>query len=134
MQKQLKIASDITNMTIVENTIDFLTSELGINQDNYGKILIAVLEAVNNAIVHGNKSDIKKQVEIDFNLDRKNLLVLITDEGNGFKPDEIPDPTKPENLEELSGRGVFIMSKLADEIKFNNKGNSVELKFKNIVD
>ena len=133
MLMQLKIESDLENMSIVENAIDNLTNELGINQDNYGKILIAVLEAVNNAIVHGNKSVLDKQVEIKFDFDKKNLMVKVTDEGNGFRPDQIPDPTKPENIEELSGRGVFIMSKLADEIKFNNKGNSVELKFKNIL-
>jgi serine/threonine-protein kinase RsbW len=133
MLKQLKIDSDIKNLSIVENAIDSLTSEIGINQDSYGKILIAVLEAVNNAIVHGNKSELTKRVEVDFVMEKKCLSVSVTDEGKGFKPEEVPDPTKPENIEEISGRGVFLMSRLADEIKFNLKGNSVTLKFKNIV-
>ncbi len=97
------------------------------------KYLISTLEAVNNAIIHGNKSDIKKFVEIKFMLDRKCLKVTVTDEGKGFKPKEIPDPTKPENIESLDGRGVFLMSKLADEIKFNKKGNSVKMTFKIII-
>ena len=67
------------------------------------------MEAVNNAIVHGNKSDIKKFVDVQFNLVNNNLQVTVTDEGKGFKPSEIPDPTKPENIELLAGRGVFLM-------------------------
>ena len=133
MLRQLKIESDIINLRRVENAIDFLTNEIGISQDSYGKILIAVLEAVNNAIVHGNKADLKKRVEIDFRIEIKDLCVSVTDEGKGFKPGEVPDPTKPENIESLNGRGVFLMSRLADEIEFNRKGNSVKLTFKNII-
>jgi serine/threonine-protein kinase RsbW len=132
MVKQLKIESDISNLNVVENAIDLLTNEIGISQDNYGKILVAVLEAVNNAIVHGNKADIKKEVEIDFWVKRNDLNVSVTDKGKGFKPKEVPDPTKPENIEVINGRGIFLMSKLADEIEFNKKGNSVTMVFKNI--
>lgn len=133
MQKELEIESVITNLTIVENTIDNLTNEVGIGKDSYGKILVAVLEAVNNAIVHGNKSDQRKYVKVNFAVEKNNLSVSVTDEGVGFKPEEVPDPTKPENIEEISGRGIFLMSKLADEIEFNRKGNNVTLKFKNIM-
>ena len=132
MLKQLKIESDITNINVVENAIDSLTNEIGISQDNYGKILVAVLEAVNNAIVHGNKADLKKTVEIDFWVKRKDLNISVTDEGKGFKPAEVPDPTRPENIEAINGRGIFLMSRLADEIEFNKKGNSVTMIFKNI--
>lgn len=130
MQKTIKIGSAIENLRVVENTIDTLTNDAGISQDSYGKILIGTLEAVNNAIVHGNKSDIKKFVEVRFNLMNNNLEVTVTDEGIGFKPSEIPDPTRPENIELLAGRGVFLMSKLADEIQFNSTGNSVTMTFK----
>lgn len=130
MQKTIRIGSAIENLRMVENAIDTLTSDAGISQDSYGKILIGTLEAVNNAIVHGNKSDIKKFVDVQFNLLNNNLQITVTDEGKGFKPSEIPDPTRPENIELLAGRGVFLMSKLADEIKFNNTGNSVTMTFK----
>ena len=133
MLKQLIIESDIANLTKVENAIDSLTNEIGISKDSYGKIMVAVMEAVNNAIIHGNKADLKKKVEIEFKSERGNLNVSVTDEGKGFKPGEVPDPTRPENIEEISGRGIFLMSKLADEIEFNRKGNNVILKFKNIV-
>lgn len=130
MQKSIKIGSAIENLRIVENAIDTLTSDAGISQDNYGKILIGTLEAVNNAIVHGNKSNISKFVEVQFNLENANLRVTVTDEGKGFKPAEIPDPTLPENIELLAGRGVFLMTKLADSIEFNSTGNSVTMTFK----
>ncbi|HBE42879.1 MAG TPA: ATP-binding protein [Bacteroidales bacterium] len=130
MQKTIRIESAIENLRVVENAIDTLTNDAGISQDCYGKILIGTLEAVNNAIVHGNKSDVKKVVQVEFNLVSQNLMITVTDEGSGFKPEEIPDPTLPENIEALAGRGVFLMSKLADDIKFNNTGNSVTMIFK----
>ncbi len=130
MMKKIKIESVIDNLRIVENVIDNITNEYEINQESYGKILIGTLEAVNNAIVHGNKSDKSKYVNIEIKLSDHTLKVKVEDEGKGFKPDEIPDPTKPENIEELTGRGIFLMSKLADEIKFNKRGNIVILTFK----
>lgn len=129
MQRSIKIGSVIDNLRVVENAIDTLTSDAGISQDSYGKILIGTLEAVNNAIVHGNKSDINKFVNVEFKIEKGSLKVKVTDEGNGFKPSEIPDPTLPENIEALAGRGVFLMTKLADEIKFNDSGNSVTMTF-----
>ncbi|MCU0471790.1 MAG: ATP-binding protein [Bacteroidales bacterium] len=133
MLKKLKIESNINNLSIVENAIDFITGQAGINQDNYGKILVSTLEAVNNAIIHGNKSDSRKFVEIEIIIKGNLLQVKVTDEGSGFRPERVPDPTFPENIEAINGRGVFLMSKLADEIEFNKKGNSVKLKFKNIL-
>jgi serine/threonine-protein kinase RsbW len=133
MFKKIKIVSEISNLRVVENVIDNMISEIKINQDNYGKILVSTLEAVNNAIVHGNKSDLNKLVKIDIAFKNNILKVTVTDEGKGFKPSEVPDPTKPENIENITGRGVFLMSNLADNIKFNKKGNSVTMTFQNII-
>jgi serine/threonine-protein kinase RsbW len=132
MNKKFKIESNILNLRIVENAIDEISTEIGFNQDNYGKILVSTLEAVNNAIIHGNKKDESKSVEIEISFKRNILRVSVSDEGKGFKPKEIPDPTKPENIENLSGRGVFLMSKLADKIEFNEIGNKVTMSFKDI--
>lgn len=133
MYKKIRIESKVTSIRIVEKAIDEATSELGISQDNYGKILISALEGVNNAILHGNKNDPGKMVDVEIRYDKNEFRIKITDEGMGFIPAEIPDPTIAENIEKLSGRGVFLMSKLADKIKFSKKGNSVTLFFKNIV-
>ena len=133
MLKKLDIKSKLGNLGIVENMIDTITKETGINKDNYGKIMVSTMEAVNNAIIHGNKSNEEKSVYIEFLLKNNILKITITDQGKGFTPDKIPDPTKPENIEGINGRGVFLMKKLADEIEFNKKGNSVKMTFKNII-
>jgi serine/threonine-protein kinase RsbW len=133
MYKKVKIESKIGNLRIVENAIDEATTEMGISQDNYGKILVSTLEAVNNAILHGNNLNPGKFVEIEIFSKDKVLEIKVTDEGSGFKPDEIPDPTVPENIEALNGRGVYLMSRLADKLKYNKKGNAVTMTFKNIL-
>lgn len=134
MHKKLQIESRQVSLRIVEKTIDEVTSELGISQDCYGKILVSTIEGVNNAIVHGNKSIPEKLVKIEFKCTGRELKVKIKDQGCGFKPEEVPDPTKPETIEELNGRGVFLMSKLADRIEYSKKGNIVTMTFKNILD
>lgn len=134
MYKRLKIESKMSNLRLIENAIDEITSAAGVNQDNYGKILVAALEAVNNAISHGNKAEPQKLVDVEIEFDNNVINITVTDEGAGFDPAKIPDPTMPENIEELSGRGVFLMTKLADSIKFNEKGNSVTMSFKEVTD
>ena len=133
MHKQLKISSKIGNLCIVERAIEDVIYETGIIHVNYGKILVSTLEAVNNAILHGNNGNPEKIVEIEISCINNDLTIRVTDEGNGFKPENIPDPTKPENIEAQNGRGVFLMSRLADSIKYNDKGNTVTLTFKNIL-
>jgi serine/threonine-protein kinase RsbW len=132
MHKKLNIESRLSNLRIVEKIIDEVTGEIGITADNYGKILVSSLEAVNNAILHGNNSNPEKSVSIEVFFENNALKIIVTDEGNGFKPENVPDPTFPENIEEVNGRGVFLMSKLADEIKYNKIGNEVTMIFKNV--
>jgi serine/threonine-protein kinase RsbW len=132
MYKKIKIESSSENLRVVENAIDETTTILGISQDSYGKILVSTMEAVNNAILHGNRSDPKKIVEIVITYKTNELKIKVADEGQGFRPENIPDPTIPENIEALNGRGVYLMSHLADKIKYNKKGNSVTITFKNI--
>jgi len=133
MYKRIKIESRITNIRIVENAIDSTTSEIGISADNYGKILVSTLEAVNNAILHGNNSDPGKIVEILISFKNSELSITVKDEGLGFKPEKVPDPTIPENIESINGRGVFLMSRLADKLTFNKRGNTVKMIFKNVL-
>ncbi|MDM7918418.1 MAG: ATP-binding protein, partial [Methanosarcina sp.] len=91
MERRIRIESKLSNLSAVENTIDEITRENGINKENYGKILVSVLEAVNNAIVHGNKSDETKFVNIDIILKNNILEISIEDEGKGFSPEDVPD-------------------------------------------
>lgn len=132
MHRNIIIGSDINNLRVVEKAIDEISSDLGISQDNYGKIMVSAMEAVNNAIIHGNKSVSSRKVTIEIVHKKKILTISVEDEGPGFKPMEIPDPTRPENIEHISGRGVFLMSRLADEIEFNERGNKVTMSFKDL--
>jgi serine/threonine-protein kinase RsbW len=133
MYKKIKIESSVSNLIIVENAIEEIVNEIGITQDNYGKILVSTLEAVNNAILHGNHADKDKFVDVLISFKNSNLKVKISDEGKGFTPENVPDPTIPENIEALNGRGIFLMSHLADEIKYSKKGTTVTMLFKNII-
>jgi serine/threonine-protein kinase RsbW len=133
MYKKIRIESEVGNLRIVENAIDEATTLIGISQDNYGKILVSAMEAVNNAILHGNKLNPEKSVDIEIAYIGNELQIIVTDEGSGFIPENVPDPTTPENIEELNGRGIYLMSHLADKIEYNRKGNSVTMTFKNIL-
>ena len=130
--KSIKFASKAENIALVEKFVDDLRSELNIGDDVYGNILISITEAANNAMLHGNKADEKKQVEISYEMDdrRKNLSFIIKDQGPGFDYNNLPDPTAPENLEKTSGRGVFLMMQLADMVVFSDNGATAEMQFK----
>jgi serine/threonine-protein kinase RsbW len=93
-------------------------------------MLVAVTEAVNNAMQHGNKYDPDKKVNIAYEVDSEQIAFTISDEGHGFDYLNLPDPTDPENLEKPTGRGVFLMKHLADQIIFSENGRVVELYFK----
>jgi len=130
MHRQIVFESLPVNLRLVEKLIDEVTGEIGIRQEDYGKILVSTLEAVNNAIIHGNKSDPEKNVLCEMFFRSNTFIIRVTDEGDGFTPENIPDPTTPENIELQNGRGVFLMSKLSDKLVYNKKGNSVEMFFK----
>ncbi|HNX65531.1 MAG TPA: ATP-binding protein [Bacteroidales bacterium] len=130
MNEELKIQSNIDNLIKVENLIDNLSKRLGVSDEVYGKVLVSTIEAVNNAIIHGNKNVESKAVYLVCSSNGSSLTIIVKDEGEGYNFNNIPDPTSVENLEKLSGRGVFIMKKLADDIEFNEFGNEVKMTFK----
>ena len=126
---RLKIKSRLENIAAVESMIEELKTQLAIHEDQYGKLLLASVEAVTNAIEHGNKLDEKKEVDIIACKCNTSFRLSIKDEGKGFNPDSLPDPTLPENIEQPDGRGVFLMRKLADEVYFIDGGRCVEMYF-----
>ncbi len=130
MKRTVTIDSKVENICAIEKLIDEISDEIKISSDIYGKILIATIEAVNNSIVYGNELDPNKKVFIEIFFEKPNLHILIADQGNGFDFTTVPDPTTPENIENVSGRGVFLMKRLADNLIFNDTGTQVELIFK----
>lgn len=127
---KLNIKSETKNITQVEHLIDDIIEKNNISSEVYGKALLAVIECVNNSIVHGNNSDPTKEVSIKYFLDATTLKFIITDEGDGFDFHSLPDPTLPENILKVSGRGIFLMKNLTDSLEFNDKGNEITLIFK----
>lgn len=125
----LKINSNAQSLRLVERLIEDVCQVYGVNEDCYGNMLIAVTEAVNNAIHHGNQNDPEKVVRIGFESENSKLVFSITDEGPGFDYAGLPDPTDPVNIDKISGRGVFLMQNLSDSIAFELNGQRVLLGF-----
>jgi serine/threonine-protein kinase RsbW len=129
-QYQLEIISRPENIIKVESFVEEIRKEVYISDDVYGNMLVAVTEAVNNAIMHGNSADRSKSVSIAVERNNNTLSYIIKDQGSGFDHNNLPDPTSPENIEKLSGRGVFLMKQLADLVIFSDRGSTVEIHFK----
>ena len=125
----IHIPSIIENIRMIESFIDNDKERFQLDDDLYGNIMISVTEAVNNAIKHGNSGNSTKNVFLSLTLNDTLLTFLIKDEGIGFKHDNLPDPTAPENLEKPGGRGIFLMKHLSDEVEFLDGGKTVELSF-----
>jgi serine/threonine-protein kinase RsbW len=126
---ELTIPSDVANVSKIEFLVRQVFDSYCCNENHYGTVLIAVTEAVNNAIVHGNSEDTDKKVFIKFNCDQNRIEVCVEDQGEGFDPGVIPDPTAPENIENMRGRGVFLMKQLSDNICFEKGGRMVKMEF-----
>lgn len=130
--ENIDFSSKGENITLVERLIDELCEKNHIREEHYGNILIALTEAVNNAIYHGNNQDPDKTVNLRYEADADTFYFRVEDEGPGFDFDNIPDPTAPENLEKPNGRGVFLMRHLSDKMVFSDDGRVVELSFINL--
>lgn len=127
--EKLDMLSSTENMRLVERLVEDVCEVFSVNEDSYGNILIAVTEAVNNAIYHGNEGDPEKHIKIGFESGEKNIKFSVSDEGKGFDYESLPDPTDPINIDKPQGRGVFLMKHLADKVEFNNNGQEVLLTF-----
>lgn len=129
-QLNIKVPSIPENIRIVESFIDNANELFRFNDDMYGNIMVSVIEAVNNAILHGNKNDKSKMISLSLLLiEDKFLRFIVSDEGEGFDYTNLPDPTSPENIELEGGRGIFLISSLCDKVEFKNEGKSIEITF-----
>lgn len=123
-----KIASDPDNCAkIIELILEQLDRFEWSNRDVFA-IHMAMEEAILNAIRHGNQCALEKWVHVEISIDRQNFFSRITDQGTGFRIDDVPDPTLEENLENPSGRGVMLIKTFMDQVTYNDVGNSVEFK------
>lgn len=126
----LILTSKPNNIAFIEPFVEKFRCQCNFNDEVYGNILVAITEAVNNAIIHGNKLDPEKKVEIQLLQTGNNITCTIEDNGGGFDYNNLPDPTSPENIENIGGRGVFLMKNLSDLVIFSKNGSYVEIQFK----
>lgn len=126
----LQLPSKYDSITQLEALIEDIADKHQIGDDTFANMMTCLNEVTINAIVHGNKLDPEKKVIVNAEVENKRIVWTVADEGEGFDYAHLPDPTAAENLEKLTGRGVFIIKHLADQCIFNGAGNEVELHFK----
>lgn len=123
----LEINSDPNKLPLVEEFLEEISAGAIIEKAQLNNLLLAVNEAISNAMIHGNKASLDKKVSVKVEIDESSLRVYIKDEGKGFNPEEIPDPTSPENIFRDSGRGLYIMKSCMDEVSYNFTAEGTEL-------
>lgn len=126
----LKLLSKTGSVSAVEPFVEKLVNRYNLDPNKQCNILISLTEAVTNAIVHGNGEVEGKTVHVRSRKEKNCIAVRVSDEGNGFDFESVPDPTRPENLCKCGGRGVFLMRQLSDHISFYDNGSTVEMRFK----
>jgi len=124
----LELPNDIRS---IEHAVEYVTRHCTTCSD-YARRLnlnfrVGLTEALSNAMLYGNGSDPQKRVRVEVDVGTKEVAVRVTDQGTGFDPSAVPDPTLPGNITKTGGRGIFLMKALMDEVRFNDQGNSVTL-------
>ena len=127
--KKMELASSAESLHEVVDAVEQVAASIGMDEDAAEEVAIALTEAVNNAIYHGNDGVQEKPVYVRFLMDDDALRIEILDEGSGFDPDAVPDPLAEENLLKPSGRGLLVMRTMMDgvEHRFLDSGTEVIL-------
>jgi len=124
----LEIPNDLAS---IEEAVEFVMEQCSSCGDDPRRLRlnlrVGLSEALANAMLYGNAQDPSKSVKVEVAFQGATITAKVTDEGRGFDPYRIPDPTTPGNLLKAEGRGIFLMRKLLDEVYFNDRGNSVTL-------
>ncbi len=126
---KISISSEIRCIVKVESFIESFMDHFHLTEEVYGRVSLAVIEAVNNAILSGNKKCADKLVVVRAEMIDNRFFISVQDEGEGFNYSYIPDPTTPENVQKDTGRGLYIMKTLSDGMIFENGGSKVTLIF-----
>ena len=127
--QRIEFPAKAENIALAEKLIDEACARYNVHESLYGNILIALTEAVNNAIHHGNALDPDKQVMLGYSIEGDRITFIVNDEGPGFDYEHLPDPTDPENIEKPHGRGVFLMRALSDNVEFSDNGSTAAISF-----
>jgi len=129
MNKYWRFPSSPGCISEIERLVEQLAEKYHISEDKYPNILISLTEAVNNAVIHGNHCDECKCVHVEVEEYQRGLTVIVRDEGCGFNPDNVQDPTLPENIAKAGGRGIFLIHQLCDRVRYDANGTAVKMSF-----
>jgi serine/threonine-protein kinase RsbW len=124
---ELTIASDLAEARRVQEDVEQALQASGYTEHETFAIKLALEEALVNAIKHGNQMDPDKQVFVVYKVTSERFEIRITDQGTGFNPEDVPDPTAIENLERPCGRGLLLMRGFMTEVEYHGRGNSVSM-------
>ncbi len=128
--EKLTLDSNLKNITAVESFVEEISDRYHLNETHFGSMLIALTEAFNNAVVHGNKNNPEKKVFITLDPVKNGLSFTVSDEGEGFDFESLPDPINAEENEmSNTGRGLFLIKSLTNDFSFSDKGKTVEMSF-----
>ncbi len=123
----LVISSNQNELFKVENLSNRISKKVSLSEGKSDNLAIVLTELVNNAILHGNKSQPHKTVTITVTYFKSYVKVSVKDQGNGFNPSQLKDPRDPENLWKEGGRGIFLVKNLVDEVEFNPSKEGMEI-------
>jgi len=122
----LRLPSEIE---CIEEAVELVTRHCLAGHDTTRKtrfrLQVVLSEALSNAIVRGNREERGKWVDIRAEIGPDTIRLEVTDEGPGFDPNAVPEPIRPEQLDEANGRGLYLIRKLVDTVEFNERGNSI---------
>jgi serine/threonine-protein kinase RsbW len=124
---EVTIASDLAEARRIQNVIEEALQASSYSEHDIFSIKLALEEALVNAIKHGNQMDPDKHVTVSYQVTSDRFDIRITDEGSGFNPEDVPDPTAPENLERPCGRGLLLIRGFMTEVVYHGRGNSVSM-------
>ncbi len=127
LMKKLAIPSTMNDALKVEQAILAEAQARGYSENAIFAIRLALDEALSNAVRHGNRNDASRQIRIGYCVNEEEVRVSICDQGQGFDPDALPDPTQDEYLDRPHGRGVMLMRAYMTHVTFNERGNCVTL-------
>lgn len=127
--KEMTLSSTYEEIERVNEIARDLQEWADLNEDQFDTVLLTLSEAVTNAILHGNKIDPSKKVQVKAHLDDETLSISVKDEGEGFDPNDLPDPLQEENILNEGGRGVFIIEQFAEEVNFSENGTKITMTF-----
>ncbi len=122
------LESSLDSVNKAEEEATKIATRSGFDEDEVGRISMAVREATVNAVLHGNHYDTNKRVSLSFENTGNELIITVQDQGPGLNPEAVADPLAPENLLKQSGRGIFLIRAFMDDVQFRNLDPGTEIK------